>query len=170
MLIIINMTIPSSVTSLGKSCFAYCSSSSPIIIPAWVTSLSKSCFVYCSFSSSVIIQHQSLKLEGNFQNCFIQDFSLSFQLFLMLKSYWFAVKNNVFYGMQILLFLKDVHLNHFNSFKCSSYIIFFVSIFFACDTWVGNTISKGIRWNTKNHLFRGKSLIEKQNMNFLFNL
>ena len=39
--------IPSSVTSLGKWCFAYCSSLTSINIPSSVTSLGKYCFCVC---------------------------------------------------------------------------------------------------------------------------
>ena len=50
-----SVTIPSSVTSLGKYCFSGCSGLTSITIPSSVTSLGGNCFASCSGLTSVTI-------------------------------------------------------------------------------------------------------------------
>ena len=50
-----SITIPSSVTSLGSTCFAGCSCLTSITIPSSVTSLSAACFYNCSGLTSITI-------------------------------------------------------------------------------------------------------------------
>ena len=65
-----SITIPSSVTSLGKSCFQGCSGLTSITIPSSVTSLSESCFQGCSGLTSITIPSSVTSLSyGCFWNC-----------------------------------------------------------------------------------------------------
>ena len=50
-----SITIPSSVTSLGYSCFSGCSRLTSITIPSSVTSLGNACFYDCSSLSSITL-------------------------------------------------------------------------------------------------------------------
>ena len=50
-----SITIPSSVTSLGRSCFAGCSGLTSITIPSSVTSLGRTCFYECRGLTSITI-------------------------------------------------------------------------------------------------------------------
>ena len=50
-----SVAIPSSVTSLGASCFSYCSALESVTIPSSVTSLGVRCFYGCSSLESITI-------------------------------------------------------------------------------------------------------------------
>ena len=62
-----SITIPSSVTSLGDDCFSFCSGLTSITIPSSVTSLGASCFRYCSGLTSITIPSSVTSLG---ENCF----------------------------------------------------------------------------------------------------
>ncbi len=62
-----SITIPSSVTSLGDDCFQKCSGLTSITIPSSVTSLGASCFRYCSGLTSITIPSSVTSLG---ENCF----------------------------------------------------------------------------------------------------
>lgn len=65
----INTVIPSSVTSLGGSCFSGCSFTS-ITIPSSVTSLGDNCFRDCSSLESITIPSSVTKIEYDcFSGC-----------------------------------------------------------------------------------------------------
>ena len=65
-----SITIGNSVTSLGESCFAVCSSLTSITIGNSVTSLGKSCFWGCSGLTSITIPNSVTSLEeGCFELC-----------------------------------------------------------------------------------------------------
>ena len=65
-----SITIPSSVTSLGGYCFMYCSGLTSIIIPSSVTSLGRFCFFGCSGLTSIIIPSSVTSLRiGCFSGC-----------------------------------------------------------------------------------------------------
>ena len=68
------ITIPDSVSTLFYNCFQYCTSLSEITIPDSVTSLGNNCFAYCSSLSSVIIGNSVTSL-GDY--CFSSCSSLS---------------------------------------------------------------------------------------------
>ena len=63
-----SITIPSSVTSLGFRCFQGCSGLTSIAIPSSVTSLGGYCFCGCSGLTSIIIPSSITSLGGS---CFI---------------------------------------------------------------------------------------------------
>lgn len=52
---IVSVTIPESVTTLGKSCFSGCSSLASVVINGSVTTMGGSCFSGCSSLTSVTI-------------------------------------------------------------------------------------------------------------------
>ncbi len=65
-----SITIPSSVTSLGRLCFSGCSSLTSINIPSSVTSLCRSCFGGCSSLTSITIPSSVISLgEYCFDSC-----------------------------------------------------------------------------------------------------
>lgn len=65
-----SITIPSSVTSLGRLCFSGCSSLTSINIPSSVTSLGRSCFGGCSSLTSITIPSSVISLgEYCFDSC-----------------------------------------------------------------------------------------------------
>ncbi len=65
-----SITITSSVTSLGSSCFYGCSSLTSIAIPSSVTSLGSSCFSGCSSLTSITIPSSVTFFGGYcFSNC-----------------------------------------------------------------------------------------------------
>ena len=65
-----SITIPSSVTSLGRLCFSGCSSLTSINIPSSVTSLGRSCFSGCSSLTSITIPSSVISLgEYCFDSC-----------------------------------------------------------------------------------------------------
>ena len=65
-----SITIPSSVTSLGESCFSYCSGLTSITIPSSVTSLGASCFKDCSGLTSINIPSSVTSLGAScFDGC-----------------------------------------------------------------------------------------------------
>ena len=64
------INIPTTVTSLGESCFEECSSLKDIIIPDSVTSLGSYCFQNCSSLKDIIIPDSVTSLGSYcFQNC-----------------------------------------------------------------------------------------------------
>ena len=63
-----SITIPSSVTSLGESCFEGCRGLTSITIPSSVTSLGNSCFDGCSGLTSITIPSSVTSLGGG---CFM---------------------------------------------------------------------------------------------------
>ena len=69
-----SITIPSSVTSLGNSCFSHCSRLASITIPSSVTSLGNSCFEWCSRLTSITIPSSVTSLGDE---CFFQCGSLA---------------------------------------------------------------------------------------------
>ena len=65
-----SITIPSSVTSLGNYCFSSCSGLTSITIPSSVTSLGESCFSWCSGLTSITIPSSVTSLGNEcFVNC-----------------------------------------------------------------------------------------------------
>ena len=65
-----NTTIPSSVTSIGKSAFYGCSNLTSITIPNSVTSIGESAFCECSHLTSVIIPNSVTSIRSStFQRC-----------------------------------------------------------------------------------------------------
>ena len=65
-----SITIPSSVTSLGGSCFWGCSGLTSITLPSSVTSLGDGCFWHCSGLTSITIPSSVTSLgEDCFINC-----------------------------------------------------------------------------------------------------
>ena len=68
--VLTNLTIPSSVTSIGESAFEYCRSLTSLAIPSSVTSIGKSAFEYCRSLTSLTIP-SSVTLIGwyAFQGC-----------------------------------------------------------------------------------------------------
>jgi len=67
---ITGITIPSSVTSIGSSAFAYCTSIENITIPPNITSISLSAFFGCTSLSSIIIPSSVTSIgESAFNGC-----------------------------------------------------------------------------------------------------
>ena len=65
-----SITIPSSITSLGEGCFADCYSLTSINIPSSVTAIGDNCFAYCQSLISVTIPSSVTSLgESCFDNC-----------------------------------------------------------------------------------------------------
>ena len=65
-----SITIPSSVTYLGTYCFAHCSGLTSITIPSSVTSLGEKCFYECSGLTSINIPSSVTSLgDGCFYHC-----------------------------------------------------------------------------------------------------
>ncbi len=65
-----SITIPSSVTSLGWACFEGCSGLTSITIPSSVTSLGESCFRFCSGLTSITIPSSVTSLGRScFEGC-----------------------------------------------------------------------------------------------------
>ena len=69
-----SITIPSSVTSLGNSCFEWCSGLTSITIPSSVTSLGNSCFLQCSRLASITISSSVTSLGDK---CFYECVGLT---------------------------------------------------------------------------------------------
>ena len=61
-----SITIPSSVTSLGNSCFAYCSGLTSITIPSSVTSLGDCCFYGCQNLETVYFKGKKCNSDYKF--------------------------------------------------------------------------------------------------------
>ena len=69
-----SITIPYSVTSLGNDCFHSCDALTSITIPSSVTSLGNSCFSGCSGLTSITIPSSVTSLgEGCFSGCPLID-------------------------------------------------------------------------------------------------
>ena len=65
-----SITIPSSVTSIGGGAFSSCSGLTSITIPSSVTSIGGGAFFDCSGLTSIIIPNSVTKIEnGTFKNC-----------------------------------------------------------------------------------------------------
>uniref|UniRef100_UPI00402A33C6 leucine-rich repeat domain-containing protein n=1 Tax=Segatella hominis TaxID=2518605 RepID=UPI00402A33C6 len=65
-----SITIPSSVTSLGESCFEGCRGLTSITIPSSVTSLGRFCFRFCSGLTSITIPSSVTSWgQGCFEDC-----------------------------------------------------------------------------------------------------
>lgn len=65
-----NITIPSSVISLGNDCFLNCSSLTNITIPSSVTSLGNECFKGCFWLTSISIPSSVTSISNDcFNNC-----------------------------------------------------------------------------------------------------
>ena len=65
-----SITIPSSVTSLGRSCFSGCSRLTSITIPSSVTSLGEDCFYDCSGLTSITLPSSVTSLGDHcFDDC-----------------------------------------------------------------------------------------------------
>ena len=65
-----SITIPSSVTYLGTYCFAHCSGLTSITIPSSVTSLGEKCFYECSGLTSINIPSSVTSLgKSCFEEC-----------------------------------------------------------------------------------------------------
>ena len=65
-----SITIPNSVTTIGGSAFASCSKLKSIMIPNSVTTIGQSAFTDCSNLKSIIISSSVKKIEGyTFMNC-----------------------------------------------------------------------------------------------------
>ena len=62
-----SVTIPSSVTNLGSNCFYGCTGLTNVTIPSSVTSLGQDCFYNCTSLTNVTIKEGILKLS---ENCF----------------------------------------------------------------------------------------------------
>jgi hypothetical protein len=64
------VTLPSTLTSIGYSAFAYCSGLTSVTIPGSVTSIGEWAFAYCGGLTSVIIPGSVTSIEGGaFYNC-----------------------------------------------------------------------------------------------------
>ena len=86
--------IPSGVTSLGGSCFYYCTSLTSITLPESVTSLGVSCFQFCTSLTSITLP-ESVTSLGN--DCFFGCTSLTLATVLpaVPPSIGYGVFNNV---------------------------------------------------------------------------
>mgnify|MGYP004663364311 FL=1 len=83
-----SITIPSSVTSLGESCFYWCSGLTSITIPSSITSLGDRCFEECSKLEKATFQG---KLPQNTINCGL----LSTCIFYVPKAYYQNYKDEL---------------------------------------------------------------------------
>ena len=79
-----SITVPNSVTSIGKSAFSYCSRLKSITIPNSVTSIGYGAFSYCSSLTSITIPNSVASIEygafcscSNLENfyCYAENFS-----------------------------------------------------------------------------------------------
>ena len=68
--VLTNLTIPSSVTSIGESAFEYCRGLTSLTIPSSVTSIGESAFRYCSGLTSLTIPSSVTSIgESAFEYC-----------------------------------------------------------------------------------------------------
>ena len=84
------------VTSLGESCFSYCSRLTSITIPSSVTSLGERCFIGCSRLTSITIPSSVTSIGGN---CF---YSCSGLTSITIPSSVTSIGGNCFYSCSAL--------------------------------------------------------------------
>ena len=64
-----SVTIPSTVTELGRSCFYYCKSLTTVVLPAGITAIPESAFSGCSALVSINLDNIEVFGDSSFMDC-----------------------------------------------------------------------------------------------------